>query len=315
MKPVHAAVRVFFAAIAATLIAGCTPKQKEGGDAADTAPHPEANAPADNLRLLVGRAALIYKGVVSGIEYETDAKSGLPYTYVTFRQVEPIKDLSGEFGADKRKTLRVRLFGGLKENGTMTLMSHVPSFKLGAVYVVFYTGGKWDVSPVVGGELGVFQVVRSRSLGYEMVFDYFGNVVVGIADQGLQSLPLGPTEGSEGPREVARPQESIAATQTDKVKIDPKSIYSEESAQRMQEGEEPSKLEAEKADVPTMRAQMLKDLSSPPMSLDAFTKGVQEIDRKYAGDFHKFYSRLELEGRPVEKERKPGALTQQGEAR
>lgn len=307
MKFVRATTRIALVVLVAALNSSCAPERKGG----EVGVHPEARLPADNLRLLVGRAALIFKGVVSGIQYETDARTGLPFTYVTFRQVEPIKDLSGEFGTKKRKTIRLRLFGGLKENGTMTLMSHVPSFKLGAVYVVFYTGGAWDVSPVVGGERGVFQVIRSRTLGYEMVFDHFGNVVVGIADQDLQALPLGPRESTEGPRELGQQQEAIGATQTDQVKIDRNSIYSEEGVKRMLEGQEPGKAELEKSDVTAVRSQMLKDLSSPPMSLEAFTKSVLELDRRHAGEFHEFYSRLDFQGSPVEKDRNPLGLRQE----
>lgn len=152
----------------------------------DVGLHPEARLPVDHLRLLTGRAALIFKGVVSGVEYETNAETGLPFTYITFRQIDPIKDRSGEFTSGKKKKLRIRLFGGLKENGTMTIVSHIPDFMLGRVYLIFYTGGEWDVSPIVGGELGVFQILKSRTLGYEMVLDYYGNVVVGVEGESLR---------------------------------------------------------------------------------------------------------------------------------
>ena len=312
MKPMQASGWSLAAILCASLMAGCA--REAGGSAAEPdKPHPEAGAPANDPRLLVGRSALIFKGVVSGIEYQTDAKSGLPYTYVTFRQIEPITDRSGEFGASKRQTMRLRLFGGLKENGTMTVMSHVPAFQLGAVYIVFHTAGEWDVSPVVGGERGVFQVIRSRTLGYEMVFDYFGDVVVGLSDQGIQTLPLDSHALGDRPRMPEPRSESSDARQTDQVKIERQSIYSEENVKRMMDGQEPAPPELEKGDLPGVRARMLKELASQPLSLEAFRNGLLEIDRRHAKDFHASYSRLVFEGRPVARERRPGKLNPPGE--
>ena len=115
----------------------------------------------------------------------------------------------------------------------MTLMTHIPSFTLGAVYMVFYTGGEWDVSPIVGGELGVFQVLKSRTLGYEMVLDYYGNVVVGIADESLKTLPFTPGSSTHEKSEIAIHEDMPSAKQTDQVEIDRDSIYTEEYVKRM----------------------------------------------------------------------------------
>ncbi len=266
----------------------------------------------DNTRALVGRSALIFKGVVSGIEYETDPETGLPFTYVTFRQVEPIKEPRNQFTSGQRDKLRIRLFGGLQEDGTMTLMTHIPSFMLGAVYVVFYTGGEWDVSPIVGGESGVFQVVRSRTLGYEMVLDYDGNVVVGIDAQGLKTLPLD-DQNSQAMVEVGAQEDRISTEQTDQVEVDRNlTIYTEENVERLMAGEEAAAIEFAREDVTSvrqeaLRAQMLRELSSPPISLDAFIRRIRQIDRRSAGNFQN-YSELYLEGSPVERERTPVEL-------
>lgn len=311
MKIFRATTLIVPVLFVATLISSCaeTPKYKDVGL------HPEARLPVDNLRLLTGRAALIFKGVVSGVEYETDTKTGLPFTYFSFRQIEPIKDLSGEFSSGKRKNLRIRLFGGLKEDGTMTLMTHIPSFTLGAVYVVFYTGGEWDISPIVGGERGVFQIVKSRTLGYDMVLDYYGSVIVGIADKSLKTLPLGPGQNSREMSEVRSQENTVAAKQTDQVEVDRNSIYTEENVKRMMAGQEDVEIEVKKEDANIVRqdsikSQILKDLSSPPMSLEAFTRSVLDIDKMYASEFHKYYSEVRLEGNLVKRERKPLILKQ-----
>lgn len=314
MNIVKAATRIMTVLILATLIAGCAQIPK--GE--DKSIRPDENLPVDNVRLLTGRAALIFKGVVSGVEYETDAETGLPFTYVTFRQIEPIKDLSGEFTSGKRDKLRIRLFGGLKENGTMTVTTHIPSLTLGAVYVVFYTGGDWDLSPIVGGERGVFQVVKSRTLGYEMVFDYYGGVVVGISDLSLKTLPLRGWQNAYPIREVGAQDDTLAVKQTDQVVVDRDSIYTEENVKRMLARQAEGKSELQKEDATivgtdSIKSQMLKDLSSRPMSLEAFIKGIVEIDNRYAGEFHRFYSQVQLEGKSVKRERRPLGLRQNKE--
>lgn len=309
MKIVKLTTRIVPALLATILISSCMYVSKANNVSVQS----EARLPVDNMRLLVGRSALIFKGVVSGVEYETDSNTGLPFTYVTFRQIEPIKASSGEFTSGKRNKLRIRLFGGLQEDGTITLMTHIPSFTLGAVYVVFYTGGEWDVSPIVGGERGVFQVVRSRTLGYEMVLDYDGNVVVGIDDQSLKTLPLD-GQNSKEMMDVETQEDKIAAKQTDQVEVDRDSIYTEENVERMMADEEEAKIEFEKEDETNVqqdptRSQILRELSSPPISLEAFIQRVLEIDERDAGKFQN-YSELRLEGNPVERERNPVELKQ-----
>jgi hypothetical protein len=274
--------------------------------------HPEASRIAQDLRLLTGRAALIFKGVVSGIEYRTDRRFGLPYTYVTFRQVQPIKDLSGKFGPSKRSRLRVRLFGGLREDGTMTVMTRIPQFSLGAVYLVFYTGGDWDTSPVVGGERGVFQIVKSRTLGHEMLLDYHDNVVVGIEGLKIHTLPLAGWSRTHGAVSAPRQQDSVATEQTDKVKVGAESIYSEENVKRMMEGGEAAKPEREDVagDRGESRARILRALPTAPMSLKLFEERIRAIDKSYAHEFREFYSEVRLDGSPVQRERKPVGLKQ-----
>ena len=56
-----------------------------------TPPPTDRPTPPKDVESLVGQSALIFKGVVSGIAYETETESGLPFTYVTFRQLEPIQ--------------------------------------------------------------------------------------------------------------------------------------------------------------------------------------------------------------------------------
>jgi len=280
--------------------------------------HKEAYLPADNLRLLTGRAGIIFKGVVSAIEFETDDNTGMPYTYVTFRQIEAIKDLTGKFKDGGNEKIRIRNFGGLREDGKQIEMSHIPNLLMGGVYVVFYSAGDWDVTPVVGGEKGVFRVLKSRTLGHEILLDYLGRAVVSISDDTIKTLPLiapqeemvtQPIEETDG-KSVAKQNEREG-----QLKIDKNSIYTEENVKRMIEGEdELDKMEKEEGVIAkrdSSRAKMLTDLATPPMSFEAFSKAVLEVDRKYKNDFLKFYSKVDFEGKPVQKERSPIQLKQE----
>jgi hypothetical protein len=172
LKPSHRLV--FCLVFACALAAGAGPARSESlGD----------------LRSRSERSALVFRGVVSGLEYETDADSGLPFTYATFRQVEPILDRTDGFRPGTDGKLRIRVFGGLREDGRMTVRTDLPRFELGGAYLIFYTAGEWDFSPVVDGERGVLRI-RRTALGQEMLIDHTGSVVVGMEADALHTRPL-----------------------------------------------------------------------------------------------------------------------------
>lgn len=110
----------------------------------------------------------------------------------------------------------------------------------------------------------------------------------------------------------------ISAKQTNEVEIDRDSIYTEENVKGMLADQEIAEIESEKdstvARKDSIRVQMLKTLSSPPMSLEAFIDSILEIDKRHASDFHKYYSEVRLEGNPIRKERKPYQLIKREEA-
>ncbi|MDJ0654239.1 MAG: hypothetical protein QNJ40_08805 [Xanthomonadales bacterium] len=278
-----------------------------------TPPPTDRPTPPKDVESLVGQSALIFKGVVSGIAYETETESGLPFTYVTFRQLEPIKDTTRY--AKSNKTLRIRLFGGLNYDGTMTISSHVPEFLLGAVYVVFHTAGSWDISPVAGGELGVFQVVKSRTLEHEILLDYNGHVVVGIDADGIQTLPL-----EDFRQSIQRPaiqSKETRVEQTDQVKISTDdSIYSEENVARIMQmkaerGADSSRLSLEqRQEREQERGRLLTRLAVAPLSMQDFARKVIEINERIDAGFLQKHSTLLLQGRSLSKERKPASLRQ-----
>lgn len=299
-------------ALLALLCAAPAHSQEQAQSGADEEP----SVLGENLRQLTGQAGLIFKGVVSGIRYETNAETDVPYTLVTFRQLEAIKDLSGKLGKDGKSTLTIKLFGGLHESGTMTIASHVPEFLLGAVYLVFYTAGEWSVSPIVGNYEGVFRIVKSRTLNMDFVVDYSGRIVVSATNDVLRSIPLeSPPDIAQRKVEPERAAQAATMQEERPIEIDKDSIYTEESVKRMMEREEPpaadSETPAPNAAGPADRAEMLRQLPSPPMSLDAFIKAIKDVDNRYRHEFADEYSKVYFEPVPLRKEREPVAPNQQ----
>lgn len=298
---------VFFQIIlSAILFQGC----RKEGDGLAQVPDPDAYIPANNLRLLTGRAGIIFKGVVSEIRYETDPDSNLPYTYVTFRQIETVKDLTGKFGKDSREKITVTNFGGLREDGRVFEMSHLPELMLGAVYVVFYTAGDWDTTPVVGGENGVFQVLKSSTLGHEMLIDHSGAVVVGLSGDSIKTIAINPQSGAL--REVEEKGVDVRQyKQPTDFKLKDNSIYSEDNVKKLMEtesdtlkndfGNEP----VGKMDRDSLRIKELTTLPVKPMSLETFWNAVRESDAKYRKDFSRSYSTVNFEGLRVKKDKAP----------
>jgi hypothetical protein len=272
--------------------------------------HPEAHLPADNLRLLTGRAGIIFKGVVSEIKYETDTKNNLPYTYITFRQVETFKDITGKFKKENNEEIVIRNFGGLREDGKVFEMSHLPEFLLGAVYLVFYTAGEWDATPVVGGDKGAFRILKSRTLGYDFLLDQADQVIIGIDRDSIRTAPVGEEGGSaiEGPRKEADDRQSKDAAQ---FKLNERSLYSEENVTKLFESEDTlATTENEREDTTrqprdSARIRQLMALPSKPMSFKEFTDIILETDRKYQKDFVDAYSNVDFEGKFIQKEKTP----------
>ena len=296
----------FLAILSAVLFQGC----RKEADVVVQESDPEAYLPADNLRVLTGRAGIIFKGVVSEIRYETDRETNLPYTYVTFRQIETVKDLTGKFGKDTKEKITVRNFGGLREDGRVFAMSHLPEIMLGAVYVVFYSAGDWDTTPVVGGENGVFQVLKSSTLGHEMLIDHSGSVLVGLSGDSIKTIPLSPQSGailSSDEKRVSIKQNK----QSSDFKVKENSIYSEDNVKKLMEEEsdttvkDPDNESAGKTDRDSLRIKELTTLPLKPISLEDFWKAVRESDTKYRKDFTRYYSNVNFEGRRVKKDKEP----------
>ncbi len=298
------------------LITGCNQKNKTPEGALI---HKEANVPAgNNLRLLAGRAGIVFKGVVSKIEYETDIKTNQPYTYVTFRQIEAIKDMTGKFKGSLDDRIKVRNFGGLREDGTMVTTSMTPEFILGGVYLVFYTAGDWDITPIVDGKNGIFQVLKSKTLGHDMLINASGQVLVSVDNDSIKSASLDYTLSEQISPLLSNQNARITNIQNKEsstLVIRPNNIYSEENVKNLIENEEQPSLKLERPESinrqnDSLKVQYLRSLSPQPLSVELFSKSIVETDKKHQGDFGKFYSKVNFDGKLVQREKTPVAPKQ-----
>lgn len=272
-----------------------------------------------DLHALTGRAGLIFTGVVSALEYETDKATGMVYTYVTFRQIQSIKNITNRF-KDPDEKLRMRLWGGLREDGKYLQKIPMPVFELGRIYLVFFKAGFWNYCPVVGWNQGYFRVVHSEIVGDAILFDHAGKVVVGIEGQTIESLPLNLKKTSDtlnelpgddrksGTRLVAPPE------RPDQFKRGA-DIYSEENVKKLLESEAPQ-IEVETAkkerESLTDRAQAIKDLPRSLVKLGDIVEAIKSSDKKNREIYAKDYSKVIFDPPPLPEKFQDGVLKKSG---
>jgi hypothetical protein len=259
---------------------------------------------AMDLKTLTGRAGLIFTGVVAGIGYSTDRKTGHVYTVVTFRQIKPIKNLTDRFKRDPEETLVFRQYGGLREDGRFFLKIGLPEFELGNMYLVFFTGGPWRISPIVGWEQGYFRIVRSRTVGDAILLDHLGRVVVDISET-IQSLPIEIEPEPANQKHLRPTKKEAAGARQDTVlrKSEPlpdkRDIYTEEGIERLLK-EEAQQQPVKEADlVPHREIGALKSFPKPPVTLNSFIKAVEEIDKAHSHEFPDKYRKVNFDPQPL----------------
>lgn len=140
---------------------------------------------------VVDGAELIAVGTVSAMEQIWDAERGMPFTDVTFSDVEVLKGTAGA------AELTLRFLGGPAPNGLTLAVSGMPRFAMNDQAVVFSTGNGVYACPLVGWWQGLYRVV----------FDDERNVLV-VTDHGQRSVVA--LDGVVGARD-ARVSSSPAA--------------------------------------------------------------------------------------------------------
>jgi hypothetical protein len=121
---------------------------------------------------VVAGAELIAIGTVSAIEQTWDTELEMPFTHVTFSDLEVLK---GSIGGED---LTLRFLGGPAPDGLTLVVTGMPQFALRDRAAVFSTGNGVQACPLVGWWQGLYRVVFDAVLDAFTVADHVGRSVV-----------------------------------------------------------------------------------------------------------------------------------------
>ena len=150
---------------------------------------------------VVASAEVIAVGVVSAIRDTWDADLQLPFTEVTFSELEVLK--GGVGGAE----LALRFLGGLSPGGEYFHVSGMPRFGLGDRVVVFSSDNGVTACPLVGWWQGYYRLLFDPAQETFTVADHVGRPVVAIS-------------GSPGRLETSLSTDSGAQTTADALTLE-----------------------------------------------------------------------------------------------
>ena len=123
---------------------------------------------------VVDGAELIAVGTVSAVEQIWDAERGMPFTDVTFSDVEVLQGTAGE------GELTLRFLGGPAPNGLTLAVSGMPRFAMNEQAVVFSAGNGVYACPLVGWWQGLYRVVLDDERNVLVVEDHAWRSVVAL---------------------------------------------------------------------------------------------------------------------------------------
>ena len=123
---------------------------------------------------VVDGAELIVIGTVSAIEETWDAAKGMPFTDVTFSDIEVLK------GTARAGELTLRFLGGPAPNGLTLAVSGMPRFAMNEQTVIFSAGNGVYPCPLVGWWQGLYRVVLDDERNVPVVADHAGRSVVAL---------------------------------------------------------------------------------------------------------------------------------------
>ena len=124
---------------------------------------------------LVQKAEIIAVGTVSTIHAEWDAVREIPYTLVTFT------DLDIRKGDQHQTSLTLQFVGGSAPDGAILQIAGVPEFYLGDRLVLFVVGNHHRAVPLVGMWQGAYRVVFDPERDEDVLYTH--------AMQPLTALP------------------------------------------------------------------------------------------------------------------------------
>ena len=145
-------------------------------------------------------AEVIAIGTVSAIQQTWDAELEMPFTAVTFSDLEILK---GEVGSEE---LTLRFLGGPAPDGLTLVVTGMPKFAVGDRAVVFSMANGVQACPLVGWWQGLYRVLFDPGRDAFTVADHVGRDVVAFT-------------GGFG-RRVARLSSDLEASAADALTLD-----------------------------------------------------------------------------------------------
>lgn len=127
---------------------------------------------------LVREADTIVVGTVTAIE--TDQEREVPFTLVTFADLEVVK------GTHSEDEFTVQVMGGPTPDGLRFHIAGVPAFHLGDRMVVFVVGNETQAVPFVGMWQGVYRVVRDADM--EIMADHAGQPLTTLPQRSQRGI-------------------------------------------------------------------------------------------------------------------------------
>lgn len=149
---------------------------------------------------VVDGAEVIAIGTVSAVDAIWDAERQVPFTEVTFSDIEVLK---GRLDAAE---MTLRFLGGPAPNGLTLRVSGMPQFALNQQAVVFSAGNGTLACPLVGWWQGLYRIIHDAERNVRTVADHAGR-------------PVAALDGDVGER-VARLSAAPRAPATDALTID-----------------------------------------------------------------------------------------------
>lgn len=115
------------------------------------------------LREMVGESELVFRGVVTDIQYAMSSPAGpeqtrVPHTFVTYRVDDVLQ------GAEPGASVTLRFIGGFDAE-TLSFMgaSIVPEFDLGDEDILFVAGNGERMCPLIGSQKGRIRLVNDQA--------------------------------------------------------------------------------------------------------------------------------------------------------
>ena len=133
---------------------------------------------------LVDQAELIVVGTAVDRRVATTLDGSYPYTFITFEIQQTLK------GETESKRLTLRFEGG-ELGDEYILVQGMPEFERGGEYLLFVADNGTATSPVVGWQLGVFELVTHPTFPTEKVMlDRMGMAVEGVGQGSFLRSPV-----------------------------------------------------------------------------------------------------------------------------